>query len=314
MKVYILYAQENWITDELAKEWIGNNKDLYTNNPNDCDIIWILSNYVINKLPFNIYKQKKVITTIHHITPWKMTPQLKRHYDILNKITDIFHSICDITTNELKKHVSKPIITFPFWHNENVWFNINSKTELRNKHKIDNDDFIVGSFQRDTEGNSISSGNYKPKLEKGPDIFVKSVILLKNKYPNLKVLLTGLRRHYIKQELDKYNIKYYYFEMCDFNTLNELYNCLDLYIVGSRVEGGPRAINECCLTETPLFSTKVGISESLCHPDSIFDMNKIETILDCKYNIKYNYEKAQKYIIKNYMKEFTNQLLTNWDT
>ena len=33
--------------------------------------------------------------------------------------------------------------------------------------------------------------------------------------------------------------------MCDFKTLNELMNCLDLYIVASRVEGGPRAINEC---------------------------------------------------------------------
>ena len=32
MKVYILYAKENWITDVLAKEWIENNKEIYTNN------------------------------------------------------------------------------------------------------------------------------------------------------------------------------------------------------------------------------------------------------------------------------------------
>ena len=206
--------------------------------------------------------------------------------------------------------VSKPIKVIPLWNNENIWYNINNENNIRDKYNLDNNSFIVGSFQRDTEGNSISSGNYKPKLEKGPDIFVKSVVLLKNKYPNLKVLLTGLRRHYIKQELDKYNIEYYYFEMCDFKTLNELYNCLDLYIVGSRVEGGPRAINECSLTKTPLFSTNVGISSLLCHPNSIFDMNKIETILDCKHDIEYNYEKAQLYTIKNYMKEFTKQLLT----
>jgi len=96
--------------------------------------------------------------------------------------------------------------------------------------------------------------------------------------------------------------------MCNFTILNELYNCLDLYIVGSRVEGGPRAINECSLTETPLLSTNVGISSLLCHPDSIFDMNNVSTILNCKTDIDYNFKQAQKYAIKNYMKKFTTQL------
>ena len=96
--------------------------------------------------------------------------------------------------------------------------------------------------------------------------------------------------------------------MCDFKMLNELYNCLDLYIVGSRVEGGPRAINECSLLKIPLLSTNVGISDLLCHPDSIFDMNDVETILDCKTNVEYNYEKAKLYTIKNYMKEFTKKI------
>ena len=100
--------------------------------------------------------------------------------------------------------------------------------------------------------------------------------------------------------------------MCDFTKLNELYNCIDLYVVAARVEGGPRAINECSLTKTPLFSTNVGIASLLCHPDSIFDMTNIETILNCKYNIEYNFKQAQKYTIKNYMKEFTKQL-TNWN-
>ena len=133
--------------------------------------------------------------------------------------------------------------------------------------------------------------------------------LLKEKNPDLKVLLTGLRRQYIINEFKKNNIEYYYFEMCDFKTLNELYNCLDLYIVGSRVEGGPRAINECSLLKIPLLSTNVGISSLLCYPKSIFDMNDVETILCCETSTQYNYEKAQKYTIKNYMKEFTKQLL-----
>ena len=190
-----------------------------------------------------------------------------------------------------------------------MWKNINNKDILRKKYNFSETDLLVGSFQRDTEGNSISSGKYLPKKEKGPDIFVKVVTLLKKeKYPNLKILLTGWRRQYIMKELEKNGIQYYYFEMCDFKTLNELMNCLDLYIVASRVEGGPRAINECSLTKIPLLSTNVGIASLLCHPDSIFDMNNIETILNCKYDVEYNFKQAQKYTIKNYMKEFTKRL------
>ena len=97
--------------------------------------------------------------------------------------------------------------------------------------------------------------------------------------------------------------------MCYFKTLNELYNCLDLYIVGSRVEGGPRAINECSLTKTPLLTTNVGIAPYMVNPKSIFDMNNIETILNCETNIDYNFNQSQKYIIKNYMETFTKNLL-----
>ena len=310
MKIFVLYARENWITDELAKEWIQNNEDLYTNNPLDADIIWILSDYIINQLPYYIYQQKKVVTTIHHIAPEKVNQAQIQHFNVLNKITDVFHSICDITTIEMRKYFTKPIITFPFCHNENVWKNIENKKELRNKYNFPEKEFLIGSFQKDTEGNSIANKTYMPKLCKGPDLFVRAVVLLKKeKYPNLKVVLTGYYRQYIMNEFKKNNIDFYFFEKVDFKILNELMNCLDLYIVASRCEGGPRAINECSLTKIPLLSTNVGIASLLCHPDSIFDMNNIETILNCTANVEYNYKKAQLYTIKNYMKDFTKQLI-----
>ena len=309
MKIFVLYARENWITDELAKEWINNNRELYTNNINEADTIWILSNYVINTIPDNIYKSKRVITTIHHIVPWKIDDKLRKHYKKLNDITDIFHSICSKTTHEVKKHFTKKIITAPFWHNESVWKFLDDKKNLREKYNFNTKDFLVGSFQKDTEGNSISNKTFKPKLEKGPDIFVRAVKLLKEKkYPNLKVVLTGYFRNYIIHELKNNNIEFYYFEKCNFKDLNNLFNCLDLYIIGSRVEGGPRAINECGLTKTPLLSTDVGISDLLCAPESIFDINNIESILDCKTNIDYNFKEAQKYLINIYMEKFNDKV------
>ena len=87
---------------------------------------------------------------------------------------------------------------------------------------------------------------------------------------------------------------------------------MDLYIVGSRVEGGPRAINECSLIKVPLISTNVGIASLLCHDESIFDINNIGSIINCKTNIEYNYKQAQKYTIKNYIKEFTKIIVKSY--
>ena len=211
----------------------------------------------------------------------------------------------------MKKYFKKPILTFPFWHNENIWYNIPDKINLKNKYNLDNNSFLIGSFQRDTEGAGISSGVYLPKKEKGPDIFISALLILKNKYPNIKVILSGWRRQYVIKELEKNNIPFYYYKMCSLQQLNELYNCLDLYIVGSRVEGGPRAINESSLTKTPLLSTDVGISNLLCHPTSIFDMNNIQTISNCKKILIIIITKRKNIVLKNYMKDFTNKLINN---
>ena len=45
--------------------------------------------------------------------------------------------------------------------------------------------------------------------------------------------------------------------MVSLQEINELYNCLDLYIISSRYEGGPRSVFEAGITKTPLISIKV---------------------------------------------------------
>ena len=304
MKIFILAAQENWITDQLATEWIENNKELYTPYLQDADIIWILSNYIADAIPIEVYKQKKVITTIHHIVPWKMDSKRIEHYKKLNAITDVFHSICDKTTDELKKYTNKKIITIPFWSNQNIFYNINNREVLREKYKIPNNCFLIGSFQRDTEGDSIANHTYLPKLEKGPDIFIKAVKYYNDLLNNVRVLLTGRCRQYVMKELQKLGIPCIYYEMVDFKILNDLYNCLDLYIVGSRVEGGPRAINECALAKVPIISTDVGIAKNLLSQESIFDLNDMENFTGANENTEYSYLKVKEQFIPLYFKTF----------
>ena len=83
--------------------------------------------------------------------------------------------------------------------------------------------------------------------------------------------------------------------------LNELYNCLDLYIVTSRVEGGPQAVFESALTKTPIISTNVGVAPEILSPNSLFDMNNFEY---AKPDVEYAFGKLNEFTIPNGFKSF----------
>ena len=127
---------------------------------------------------------------------------------------------------------------------------------------------------------------------------------MQRKRDNIVVLLTGRRRNYIINQLEKASIKYIYHEMVSVKDLNELYNCLDLYIVSSRVEGGPRSIMECGLSKTPIISTDVGIAKLILNPDAIYDMNEYKTYKNATPNVEYVFEQVNNYSITNHMNRF----------
>ena len=113
-------------------------------------------------------------------------------------------------------------------------------------------------------------------------------------------MLSGYRRQFIINELKKINVQYKYIERPSIKVLNELYNSLDLYIVGSRVEGGPQSIMECGLIKVPIISTDVGIASQILNKSSIFD----EKILDAKPDINHAYKMAKEFTLPNGIKKF----------
>jgi len=117
----------------------------------------------------------------------------------------------------------------------------------------------IGSFQKDGVG---WGEGLEPKLIKGPDIFLETVRRLSMSYP-IFVLLTGPARGYIKRGLEASGIPYRHDYIRDFNELPSYYHCLDLYLVTSREEGGPKALPECMATGVPLISTRVGMAPDI---------------------------------------------------
>ena len=82
--------------------------------------------------------------------------------------------------------------------------------------------------------------------------------VLKKSIPNLFVLLSGPARGYVKKGLEAKKIPYKHIYLKNYPQIGELYQCLDLYIIASREEGGPKAILESMASGIPLVTTKVG--------------------------------------------------------
>ena len=150
------------------------------------------------------------------------------------------------------------------------------RATLRSKYHLPNDAYLVGSFQRDSEGNNLT----QPKLVKGPDLFVEALVAAQAAGVPVHAVLAGPRRHWVRAQMTQRRIPFTQiggeFSHDDFPsnilpaaTLNELYQLLDLYLISSRSEGGPRGILEGAVTGCPILSTPVGLARDILHPDCI---------------------------------------------
>jgi glycosyltransferase involved in cell wall biosynthesis len=161
------------------------------------------------------------------------------------------------------------------------------RRETRRALGLPEEKYIIGNFNRDTEGRDLVS----PKSQKGPDIFVEIVRVLFNKGLPIHVLLAGPRRFWVRRRLEEYGIPYsfvgketggddYPLNILPRARLNELYNAMDLYLVTSRWEGGPHAIMEAAAAKCKVMSTRVGLANDILSAESIYDLPQVavETI------------------------------------
>lgn len=135
---------------------------------------------------------------------------------------------------------------------------------------------VIGSFQRDSLGTDLRL----PKWQKGPEILIELLRdLPKDKFI---LLLAGPRRHYVTNKCKEYNIPYCYIgkETVDDDLLKNarqlkempsLYSLLDVYLVTSRSESGPKAILECASTKTFVLSTAVGLAADFLEKEYVFE-------------------------------------------
>jgi glycosyltransferase involved in cell wall biosynthesis len=125
---------------------------------------------------------------------------------------------------------------------------------------VPHDAFVVGSFQKDGVG---WSDGREPKHIKGPDVLVAVLTRLRERLPELSVLLTGPARGFVLAELERLGIPHRHVRVDTREGLAVAYHALDAYLIPARQEGGPKSVLESLATGVPLVSTRVGQAPEL---------------------------------------------------
>ena len=293
MKIFVLQAGEDWFCDRFANEWYKYRQDISTKNPYEADIIWLLPAWQWQKIPIELLRNKLVVATIHHIVPEKFN---RNEFLLRDQFVDAYHVPCEKTKELISPYTNRPVYEIGYWYNPALWHPLDKK-ECRKELGLPDDAFIVGSFQRDTEGYDLKS----PKLEKGPDLFCD--YLERNRVDNLLVLLNGWRRQYIIKRLEEAGIKYQYEELPSYDIIQKMYASCDMYLVSARYEGGPQAILEAAAMKVPIISTNVGMAVKILPESCIIDITK-ESYYPTEIDIEKAHINVQKYNIKTHIEEY----------
>ena len=252
MKVFIPKPNEDWINDVTISEFEAKTRHDIVTDPTHADVIWMYAKWIHDHFPYEILRQRPTITTVHHIVPEKTKSEAFQRFD---GFTRIYHVPNELTAASLRSRTSRPITKLPYWINDTK-FPPGMLKPIVYGRKI-----TVGSFQRDTEGNDLIS----PKLEKGPDIFLR---VLSGLDPlSVRVILGGWRRQYVISGLKALGIEFEFHERAQ--DIVSLYSMCDYYLVTSRYEGGPQALLEASQLGIRLLSTPVGIAPEILHPDCV---------------------------------------------
>jgi len=300
-KVYVLKPGEDWIVDRFVDEWNIDNADIVASDIHGADVIWLMAEWCWNRLPsYMLAPRRKVITTVHHIVPQKFNDIARQEFAQRDRYTTAYHVPNKHTEAFIRPLTQKPIHVIPYWANERIWKKTDSREALRKKHHLLEASYIIGSFQRDSEGSNLMT----PKMEKGPDLLATYVydLVTSQKHKHVTLLLAGWRRHYLINRLHElftltpgWNVSNDCAQFSNGETvliiqfpdaavkavtanqivpqemINELYQTLDLYPVTARYEGGPQSLIECGLLGIPCVSRPVGIASDVLPLEAIGD-------------------------------------------
>lgn len=262
-KIHLLGLNQKWVP---GKEFFFLNKNLKkfgfkTSSSKFAinSIVYLSGKYELKKSYYHFFNNK-VVFDYYHGNP-EVDNQFKKIFEYILKNKKRFHKIRITNTlieslfekygiKSLTKIIPIGINTIDF-----KILNKFEKNQIKKKIGIPDNKIIIGSFQKDGVG---WDGGNSPKLIKGPDLLISSLKDIYKYKKNIFVLLLGPSRNYVKRNLDILKIPYKHIYEEDYLKIYQYYNLLDLYLITSREEGGPKALLESMSCKIPVISTPVG--------------------------------------------------------
>lgn len=259
LNVFVLKPREDWIVDTIAKDFESRTTHKIVGHPADADVVWLLGSWCWDQIA-SYLPGKVVLCTVHHVVPSKFDEYQFRARD---QFVSLYLVYTTETANLISEYTKKPIFLVQHWVDTDRWRPV-ERLDARARLGIKAHEYVIGSFQRDTEGRDLIS----PKLEKGPDIFCDVVTRI-NKVTPVTVLLGGWRREYVVGRLREAGVSHTLMQLPPQEVVRDMYAACDFYLCTSRVEGGPQCILEAAAMRVPIFSTPVGIARDVLHESQI---------------------------------------------
>jgi len=287
MKIALKSQGSGWVIDNIVNDYKKHTRHKIVGICDAPDVIWSVDLFSFPLIVNSVANKCKKFVHVHHIDeskieqyPWRAVNKADAII-VPNKITEFIVS----------KYVNVPVYRVPYWLLSDRMKPVDFFSKKCLKESIGNDCKLIGSFVKDGNGRYGET----PKLSKGPDILVEVLLKLANDF-DIKVVLAGYGRKWLEQRLIRSNIKYVYFER--YKDINSLYDCLDYYLVTSRVEGGPQSILETSYRKIKVLSTNVGIASEVLRSDSICNCSNdfVSKIVNKFDDVDYNYNSVQNYL------------------
>jgi len=280
VKIALASQGAGWVIDDIVKDYKKYTSHKIVGMKDDPDLIWCVNLWSFHKV-HESRPMCPVVLSVHHIDETKID---EYPFEIFNKA----HTILvpnKITEDIASKYFKKPVERMPYWVLSKTFEPKSLESVIKHRFcgKAGANDLVIGSFQRDTQRNGT------PKLSKGPDLLLEVITKLHQRTP-IFVMLAGWNRKYLVNAIKKLGVPYDLVE--HHPNINELYDCIDWYLVTSRTEGGPQAVLEAPYRSTRILSTPVGIAPEILHPDCICPTSDdfVKAILEDVDQRKYNHD------------------------
>ena len=256
--------------------------------------------YLLSKNWRKVHSGNKVVFTWFHRGEGVLAKIMAANLLKATERASVVHTSCEISKNQLLGYgvSEEKIVVIPLGVDLNLFHKVDEyqKRVLRRGIGIPDGCFCIGSFQKDGAG---WGEGLEPKGVKGPDVFVEVVEKLKRNC-NVFALLLGPARGWVKMELEKRNISYKHLFLRNYFDIAKYYNALDMYLISSREEGGPKAVLEVMASGIPLVSTKVGMVPEVVrdgHNGFLADVDDVGVLAEKVMNIRDDEKLAERVMV-----------------